>query len=450
MKKNLLKWFMAAIILGMPLMQICAQSFSGGSGTEEDPYQIASVTDLKAMKTQVDLANNSTAGKFYVLMNDIDMTEVNDWFPIGLNSGTHGGSANFDFQGTFDGNGHTIENLSYNWTGGGLAGGLFGRFAKATVENLTLKNFNISATQSAQTCIGALAAVIFQGGTTIENVAVVNCKITGTTSGANFNEVGGLVGRTTEQGTTTISNCYVDAQTVISNAGTTSTGNIGVGGLIGRHNQVANDGGAPADIRVTNCYVAATIEEVTKSATANACGLLAAEANVSATLSNDFVMAKAKSGTTLQPFCSTAVMATAAGNYFACSDAGYFPDVASGNAKTLSELQTEATYSGVGWDFNEIWQIKEGEFPIFKWQTYTGGSGIGAVNAAQSWSVKGEKNRIEVTVSEPLFLSVFDLAGKTLFAAQVNNQVSIPANQGIYILKLKSAGKEAVQKITVK
>jgi len=55
-----------------------------------------------------------------------------------------------------------------------------------------------------------------------------------------------------------------------------------------------------------------------------------------------------------------------------------------------------------------------------------------------------------VTVSEPLFLSVFDLAGKTLFAAQVNNQISIPANQGIYILKLKSAGKETVQKITVK
>jgi len=447
MKKNLLKWFMAAIIFGMPVAQICAQTFSAGSGTSDDPYQIASVLDLKAMKTQVDLNNNSTLGKFYVLVNDIDMTGVNDWFPIGLNPSNHGGSAGYDFQGTFDGNGYTIENLTYSWTGTGLAGGLFGRLAKATVKNLTLMNFNVSATQSVQTCIGALAAVIFQGGTTIENVAVVNCMITGTTSGNNFNEVGGLVGRTTEQGTTTISNCYVDAQTVISNAGTTSTGSIGVGGLIGRHNKVAGDT-ENLNITVTNCYVAATIEEVTKSATANACGLLAAEANVSATLNNDFVMAKAKTGTVLQPFCSTAV--TAAGNYFACSDAGYFPDVASGNAKTLSELQTTTTYSGAGWDFDQIWQMKEGEFPIFKWQKYADDSSIGAVNAAQSWNIKGEKNRIEVTVSEPLFLSVFDLAGKTLFAAQVNNQISIPANQGIYILKLKSAGKETVQKITVK
>ena len=37
------------------------------------------------------------------------------------------------------------------------------------------------------------------------------------------------------------------------------------------------------------------------------------------------------------------------------------------NLKTDSELKTKSTYTDAGWDFDKIWHMADGEYPIFKW-----------------------------------------------------------------------------------
>lgn len=66
-----------------------ATSFSGGSGTESDPYQISSYSQLILMKEYSD--------KYFILTDNIDLNDIN-WVP-------------FEFKGDFDGNGKIISNL---------------------------------------------------------------------------------------------------------------------------------------------------------------------------------------------------------------------------------------------------------------------------------------------------------------------------------------------------
>lgn len=45
-------------------------------------------------------------------------------------------------------------------------------------------------------------------------------------------------------------------------------------------------------------------------------------------------------------------------------------DAENGTSTGLSTLKLQATYEGLGWDFNDIWKIEETEsFPYFQWQT---------------------------------------------------------------------------------
>lgn len=117
-----------------------AEKFAGGTGTESDPYQISNGAELAYLAQQVN-AGESYSDKYFTLTNDIRLNEQdvptggNEWTPIGDSSNT--------FQGTFDGNGHTISGLYINITGsyssakkGRLYQGLFGCVEDGTVQNL--------------------------------------------------------------------------------------------------------------------------------------------------------------------------------------------------------------------------------------------------------------------------------------------------------------------------
>lgn len=419
---------MVAIILCLPLLKSVAQ------------IPISTVADLRGIGIDADKPMNGS----YVLTNDIDLSDVNDWVPIGMNTGhTFGTPAITNFSGTFDGKGYAIKNLAYtfngNYTGNGaastnsdeLTGGIFGRIA-GTVKNLELRNLTITGN-----CVGALAAALAVA--TVDQVSVIGCTLTG------GYEVGGITGRTNNS-PQTITNSYIDPTTKIS-------GNGKIGGFVGNIYQSGN-------INFKNCYVAATMGSVSD---ATISGFLGATNGGSVKIDSVFVMAQAASnmasGVILKPFAPDGKILLGAdattilsADYYACSD--YFPastypelypatETDPSYVKTLTELQTEATYTDLEWDFDTIWKIAAGEFPVFKTQ---GGTAINTVNVGQLWNANSLKNSIEVTVSEPMLLSVYNVAGKTIFKAQVNSQVSIPANQGIYILK----GKGAVQKLLVK
>lgn len=156
-----------------------------GSGTEADPYQIKQLDDLillsdnvKAWETTDSVGSydihRAYQGKWFRVMNDIDMQNYR-FTPIG-------NAYKYLFAGNLDGGGHTLKNLNVSSTVG--YAGLFGRVdSLTTIKDLTFDSPTINNTGS---FTGALAG--WASGT-IDNVHVVNAKITG--SGM---ATGGIIG----------------------------------------------------------------------------------------------------------------------------------------------------------------------------------------------------------------------------------------------------------------
>ncbi|MCD7848001.1 MAG: hypothetical protein LUG49_08265 [Oscillospiraceae bacterium] len=157
-----------------------ATSFAGGSGTEDDPYQIATGAQLAYLATLINGSSNSTyCSCYYVLTADIDLNNIS-WTPIG-------NAAPRYFKGTFDGDGHTIINLYMFSTS--LYGGLFGRVNQATIKNVTLSGCNITGFTYSGGIVGYSSSY-----TIIESCTVsgsVSCVQTSSTSPCI---AGGIVG----------------------------------------------------------------------------------------------------------------------------------------------------------------------------------------------------------------------------------------------------------------
>ncbi|GIO16464.1 hypothetical protein J19TS2_60190 [Cohnella xylanilytica] len=120
--------FGMALLLGLHQK---AYAFSGeGEGNAEFPFIIKTAAQLNEMR------NNLTAD--YRLGADIDLTAegYTKWDPIGP-----WGTA---FEGTLDGDGHTISNLTITGTANNL--GLFGYVSDAEIRNLGLINVNVQGT----------------------------------------------------------------------------------------------------------------------------------------------------------------------------------------------------------------------------------------------------------------------------------------------------------------
>lgn len=149
------------------------------------------ITSAEGLKKLSELSN--TSGVTIVLANDIDMSGVTGWEGIK------------NFQGTFDGNGHKITNL----TG---TNGLFASTSGATIKNVGLENVNINGSSYVGGLIGNAT-----------NTNISNCYTTGSINGTS--DVGGLVGYTNS---TTGTNLY---ENIYSSANV--TGSSKVGGLLG-------------------------------------------------------------------------------------------------------------------------------------------------------------------------------------------------------------------------
>ena len=85
-------------------------SFSGGSGTEEDPYLISTAEDMWELSNDCNSGSKyekKYASKYFKMTEDIDLgcSAAKQWIPIG----------NYDgrvyFSGDFNGDGHTITGL---------------------------------------------------------------------------------------------------------------------------------------------------------------------------------------------------------------------------------------------------------------------------------------------------------------------------------------------------
>ena len=75
------KFFASIALMGMFTMNASAQ-FAGGTGTESDPYQVATAEQLQAV--------NDFLSSSFVQTEDIDLTDI-VWKPIGTFTGHYNG-----------------------------------------------------------------------------------------------------------------------------------------------------------------------------------------------------------------------------------------------------------------------------------------------------------------------------------------------------------------------
>ncbi|MCL2019997.1 MAG: hypothetical protein FWG70_09600 [Oscillospiraceae bacterium] len=194
-----------------------------GDGSVQSPYQIKTPEDLANLSEKVK-NGSSYAEKYFVLMNDIDMSEFlseggagyNDgagWFPIGT-------TEHNAFSGVFDGVGYTVSGIWINRPELSTAG-LFGLIKNADIYRLNVESVNIIAKNET----GALAGRI-QGG------KIINCTAANVEALTNakdyYKSQGMLIGLAT--GGVVIENCSSAGSL---SAVTETSMYLRVGGLIG-------------------------------------------------------------------------------------------------------------------------------------------------------------------------------------------------------------------------
>ena len=151
-----------------------------GSGTESNPYQIGTAEQLKRFRDIVNGSNGQTQnrGAYAVLTADIDLNNE-PWTPIGPNRDSA-------YTGTFDGQGHTVKNLSVTVNVQPGRAGLFGCVKDGTIRKLTVAG-SVSCTANQGWCGGIAGYAMDE---TIENCASL-CTVSCTGIDAR---VGGIVG----------------------------------------------------------------------------------------------------------------------------------------------------------------------------------------------------------------------------------------------------------------
>ena len=207
--------------------------YMDGLGTAAYPYQISTADQLKLFRDIVNGAGGQTQnrGAYAVLTADIDLNNE-PWTPIGPDRDSA-------YTGTFDGQGHTVRNLSV--TGNFNRAGLFGCVKDGTIRKLTVAG-SVSCTANQGWCGGIAGYAMDE---TIENCASL-CTVSCTGIDAR---VGGIVGLVDYNSRTLIiRDCY------------------NIGKITGRSDNGSGDAGGICGFymngKISNCY---NVGEITGS-----------------------------------------------------------------------------------------------------------------------------------------------------------------------------------------
>ena len=249
-------------------------------------------------ENEEDIIQDSFGGKTVKLLADINIGDTNEYYddasengivfyPIGYwnNEGTYERkpaaervtaveSGFYTFEGTFDGNGHTISDWyqntwemkgDHNWYNNvteqyyrdGM--GLFGRVNGGTVKNLTVKNFS---SDGEITTTGTIAAYA-DFGATFENIAIINCnpRVYNIGNGGIVGCVGWYTKAVTDT-PVTFRNITVDNSNKIS--ALWGSYDVACGGIVGQYYPTSGQSSANypqnAGIYMENCHVGAQMD----------------------------------------------------------------------------------------------------------------------------------------------------------------------------------------------
>ncbi len=417
-------------LVTMCLLAVSTQAkYSGGSGTAQDPYQIATAADLIALgETPEDY------DKHFLLTADIDLDpnlpgrKVFDKAVIAPDANDANWS--FDgapFTGVFDGNGHILSHLTIK--GGGLLG-LFGELGAwdapaGDVRDLGLVDVSVASTGA---LVGGLVGLNYGTTTGCYSTGMVTGKGWGTGGLAGGNDgtiatsystasvrgaayVGGLAGgnegtltRCHSSGTVSGSSEYVGGLVGWSKGGYVgqcySTGAVSgesfVGGLVGEYygdliqcystsSVSGNDcvGGLVGKNwgTVTNSYSTGMVRGTEWSVG----GLVGTNGdwNTGGSVINCYSTGRVSGMSEVGGLVGSTVRGTVTNCFWDIQTSDQATSKG-GTGKATAQMQTAKTFLDAGWDFmgeaangtGDIWKIAEGlGYPRLSWEKYGGGSG---------------------------------------------------------------------------
>jgi hypothetical protein len=169
------------ILILLALFSYSALSFSGGSGTGSDPYQVSTCQELQEMSP-----NHGSSGGLsdnYILISDIDCSSTQSWNsgkgfdPVGAGGG---------ISGYFNGSGYTISGLHIDRPSEGEVA-LFGALDGGQVTNVSLVESSITG----DALVGSLVGYVKGAGGNI-SFAFSNANVTSKNTNQPFS--GGMVG----------------------------------------------------------------------------------------------------------------------------------------------------------------------------------------------------------------------------------------------------------------
>jgi hypothetical protein len=340
--------FYLLLVTCLIVSKVHAQTYSGGSGTQADPYLISTKSDLKYLSE-----HNSEWSKYFSQVSDIVFNgtdfQTNGAF---YNNGSGFRSIGNDaqrFMGSYNGNLHTIDGLYINNL---LPSdiGFFGYIGTGSLVNkVQMTNANITGMAN----VGALVGTNNGG-------AIDSCYSSGTISGGT--SIGGLVG----------SHNYGTVRVCHSSA--TVLGDQSVGGLIGYDDDgITSDSYANGSV-TGNGYVGGLIGHLFTGTTVK-------------NYSTCEVTGSAHVGGLIGFVGSTAYFYS---NYWDVMTSGQSTSAGGGVGKTTQEMQTQATYTS--WDFTNIWRMNcASGYPEFQWHPNTYSALVNVTSSCDYyWSLNGQ------------------------------------------------------------
>ena len=377
-----------------------AAAFAGGTGTAEDPYQIANGAELAYLASSVNNGETYEA-KDFVLTANIDLNGL-PWTPIAnsFSDALFGGSDYRVFAGNFDGKGYTISNVSIGSETTPLESDVLGLFGatEGKISNLNLDTVSIHGVAKIASgyVIGIAGGLVGSSAGSIENCHVTGlamdmsapsngyvaaywvgglvgaldgaqlineCSVSGSiTEKAGKGSIGGLIGELGKAAKITYSRSDVTV-----NVKADSRGGANVGGFIGKGNGKTDaetiirncyatgnvTGGAYTGgfagglwgLNIKNCYASGNVSQAA-AAMASFVGTDASDPNYYGSITNCFATGSVTGSSPFQYAFAEQSSATKRSEitncYFAEENSGIKTQYESATAKSQDEMKTEA------------------------------------------------------------------------------------------------------------
>ena len=408
-----------------------ATAWTAGDGSEANPFLIENEQQLAYLQQTV-TGGETYEGKYFALATDLDMSgKVLN--PIGFHDDYMQDNAwkedSKPFLGTFDGCRHTIKNVTIKLAApdtdeiGGV--GLFALGRKSTVvKNLKLGE-KVIVNGSGSPDIGGVMGISY--GSTIEN-----CSFGGNIIGGSM-ETGGIAGAALEG--SIVSGCAFVGE---------MTGNSSTGGIVGyTSGATIKDCMSTGDVNGSDAaYLIGGIVGCAVKSTITSCVVMGP---VLGQLGFAFMPGKS-------PVCADLDQSTAKDCYYVKALTGCDPIAAQSGVKAVTEDELKAADMLAilnGGASEGAWATGANGYPVPAW-TLLDPAGIESVGAAD---VRANVTVIDHTIvvsADNAAVTVFDMAGRMVFSADVDGQVEFaPAAGGVYVVVVRTASAQSVFKLAL-